>query len=134
MMIAVALVGVFLGLLAWDLRLQELSRAYRKQAYRVSRFEETKRLSEANLRKWSEGDRAVASATEEAMLTFEAAGVQKKELRVEVDFLRRRASKQREEADRVRALAEHYGSLRRKWERAARYPWRAVEPDPPDPE
>jgi hypothetical protein len=88
----------------------------------LGEFELTKRLSEATLREQSEADWAVAAATEEAMVTFEAAGVPKKELRREVAFLRRRGSKEREDADRVGVLAEHYGSLRRKWVRAARYP------------
>ena len=30
--------------------------------------------------------------------------------------------------------ADHHASLARKYERAARYPWLPVEPDPPEPE
>jgi hypothetical protein len=132
-MIAVAVVAVVLGMVAWVLRLQELSRAYRIHADRVGEFELNKRLSEAVLRRRSEADWAVAATTEEAMIAFEAAGVPKKELRSEVELLRRRAAKERQEADQVRDLAEHYGSVRRKWVRAARYPWLPVAPDPPLP-
>ena len=32
------------------------------------------------------------------------------------------------------AVAEHEAALRRKYERAVRYPWLPVEPDPPAPE
>ncbi len=31
-------------------------------------------------------------------------------------------------------LAAHYAGLKRKYERAARYPWLSVTPDPPEPE
>jgi hypothetical protein len=36
--------------------------------------------------------------------------------------------------DRMMERADHHASLARKYERAARYPWLSVEPDPPDPE
>ena len=36
--------------------------------------------------------------------------------------------------DRLRNRADHHAALRRKYERAARYPWMSVEPDPPEPE
>ena len=29
--------------------------------------------------------------------------------------------------------ADYHGAMRRKYERAARYPWLPVEPDPPEP-
>jgi hypothetical protein len=31
-------------------------------------------------------------------------------------------------------LGAYYGELRRKYERAASYPWLSIEPDPPEPE
>ena len=34
---------------------------------------------------------------------------------------------------RERARASHYGALAAKYQRAARYPWLPVEPDPPEP-
>jgi hypothetical protein len=34
----------------------------------------------------------------------------------------------------LRVVAAHESTLRRKYERAARYPWLPVEPDPPTPE
>ena len=36
--------------------------------------------------------------------------------------------------DRMMDRADHHASLARKYERAARYPWLPVEPDPPPPE
>jgi hypothetical protein len=36
--------------------------------------------------------------------------------------------------DRMMDRADHHASLARKYERAARYPWLPVEPDPPEPE
>jgi hypothetical protein len=36
--------------------------------------------------------------------------------------------------DRMIDRAHHHASLARKYERAARYPWLPVEPDPPEPE
>lgn len=35
---------------------------------------------------------------------------------------------------RSRRLAGYHATLRRKYERAARYPWLPIEPDPPEPE
>jgi hypothetical protein len=36
--------------------------------------------------------------------------------------------------DRMMDRADHHASLAGKYERAARYPWLLVEPDPPEPE
>jgi hypothetical protein len=36
--------------------------------------------------------------------------------------------------DRMMDRADHHASLAYKYERAARYPWLPVEPDPPEPE
>jgi hypothetical protein len=36
------------------------------------------------------------------------------------------------EAAKFAAVATHYAALVRKYERAARYPWLPVEPDPPE--
>ena len=33
-----------------------------------------------------------------------------------------------------RPRADYHGTMRRKYERAARYPWLAVAPDPPEPQ
>jgi hypothetical protein len=38
------------------------------------------------------------------------------------------------EQERQRKRVEHFGQLRLKYERAARYPWLPVAPDPPKPE
>jgi hypothetical protein len=35
---------------------------------------------------------------------------------------------------RDRAVVDHYHSLHEKYERAARYPWLPIAPDPPEPE
>jgi hypothetical protein len=35
---------------------------------------------------------------------------------------------------RIRKLGEHSGKLKRTYEKAARYPWLPVEPDPPEPD
>lgn len=35
---------------------------------------------------------------------------------------------------RMKAMAAYYGMMRKKYERAARYPWLPIEPDPPPPE
>jgi hypothetical protein len=38
----------------------------------------------------------------------------------------------REDAEYSRRRAAHYASLKRNYERAARYPWLSVETDPPE--
>jgi hypothetical protein len=43
------------------------------------------------------------------------------------------ARKERAGERRYRALARYHVELRRKYERAARYPWLPVAPDPPEP-
>ena len=40
----------------------------------------------------------------------------------------------RHRVEMYRDEANHHGRLRRKYARAARYPWLPVEPDPPEPE
>jgi hypothetical protein len=40
----------------------------------------------------------------------------------------------RDEAARCARISAHYTRLKLKYERAARYPWLPVEPDPPEPE
>jgi hypothetical protein len=40
----------------------------------------------------------------------------------------------REAASNIRQLAERAAARRRCYERAARYPWLAIPPDPPEPE
>ena len=39
----------------------------------------------------------------------------------------------REDVERSRRRAAHYASLKRKYKHTARYPWRSVEADPPEP-
>ena len=39
----------------------------------------------------------------------------------------------REDAEQATRRAAYHASLKRKYERAARYPWLPVEPDPPPP-
>ena len=44
------------------------------------------------------------------------------------------AANERSAEKKLRARAEFHDALRLKYERAARYPWLSVRPDPPDPE
>jgi hypothetical protein len=44
------------------------------------------------------------------------------------------AAKERDGERKHLTLASFHGELRRKYERAARYPWLPVAPDPPEPE
>src|SRR5262249_29511801 len=43
------------------------------------------------------------------------------------------AAVQRSEERRLRALSRYHDALRRMYERAARYPWPLIGPDPPPP-
>jgi hypothetical protein len=45
-----------------------------------------------------------------------------------------RASQARWAVEEAWRAIEYHGSMRDKYERAARFPWLAVEPDPPEPE
>jgi hypothetical protein len=44
------------------------------------------------------------------------------------------AAKEAAHRPELTAKAAHHASMRQKYERAARYPWLAVEPDPPGPD
>jgi hypothetical protein len=54
LMLLIALAGVFLALIAYDLWLQERARTYRRRAWRMGSLEETNRSIEAQLRRQSE--------------------------------------------------------------------------------
>lgn len=132
-MVIVAVMAIILGFIAWDIRLQAIARVYRSRAWKMGRIEETNRLAESYLSKQSESDRLLTGAIEQAMADFKSAGARKRELEREAESLREHALKVRAEAIQKRKITAHYGSLRKRYEEAARHPWREVAPDPPEP-
>jgi hypothetical protein len=50
------------------------------------------------------------------------------------EHLERLLNTVRENAERSRRRAAHHAALKHKYEHAARFPWRPIEPDPPEPE
>ena len=140
MMVVISVIGRFGGAGMEVPRLRELALTYRRRARsHAGRERHARREAEEHgesLAYWS----AVAAGREEAGRALgstsppdggpDSAGSGADRVTP--------ASEQPEELARLVALWErrvaHYDRMRRKWQRAAFYPWRPVEPDPPEPE
>jgi hypothetical protein len=127
-MAAVAIVAVAIG----GEMMRRRSVSYRGQANRYA-------LAEAKVRTWGKNSdqrtaehkkhlRKVQSFAESGGGAFRASW------KSFIDSATRSVTLASEEAERFHRLAAHYAALRMKYERAARYPWLPVEPDPPKPE
>lgn len=114
LMIAVAVVAVLTACAAGAWRLNRLSRYYRSQAAILSHAE--KRATEG----LKDQEEELASIAKRDPLA-------RAKLKDFEDVARHCAGQ-------YAALAEHAAALKLKYERAARYPWLPVEPDPPEPE
>jgi hypothetical protein len=135
MMVVVAIVAIALGGGLWGSKMIRLSRGYALDAQMNAGFE--------NL--WLQmAAQSVAQAEEMDKSPFDEPFNKEAPLLVRVivkaklgDFeasQRTLAAKFRGFAAREARKAAHHASLRRKYERASRYPWLSVEPNPPDPE
>jgi hypothetical protein len=106
MMVAVAFAGLVLAPAAWGIRLLGYAEGFRRQSARMQARERRDFMACRYWRDAAETNRALGVAAE----------------------------KERANAAHFERLAGYCGSLSRKYERAARYPWLPVEPDPPEPE
>ncbi|MDB5349658.1 MAG: hypothetical protein JWN86_905 [Planctomycetota bacterium] len=128
-MVAVAITSLVLALIAWDLRLQRLSAEYRRTAARMGASEAACRAAEEHWCNSSRTDQLLAEAQVKAAAGFEPLG----DVRFKTEALKSTAVKGREIADQKGKLADHFGTMRVKYQSAARYPWRSLAPDPPEP-
>ena len=142
MMIAVAIVGIGVGIESMRRRrVACLEKAYewRKlewvdtqmadyhENYSAPRYDESARNWELGV---EESRKLAAKFGEQNALIPGSVEAQERN----ASDARNRARSAREEAHRERARAVWTGALARKYERAARYPWLSVAPDPPEPE
>jgi hypothetical protein len=125
MMVVVALVAVAMGATLWGLKMRRLARSYALRASMSKQFETECRGFEADTVKTGQG------VDELRRLRRDPASVFSDELD---ETEKQLASKVWEDAAYWRRIAAHYASLKRKYERAARYPWVTIQPDPPEPE
>ena len=117
LMLAVGLAVVAVGGGVWGYRMWRLSNAYEGKAQFYKTVEE-------NLRMVGAIHRRGAIAPEELMAEYAAQGM---------PTSNPNAARHSEEAAHNATKAAYFADLVRKYERAARYPWLGVEPDPPVP-
>jgi hypothetical protein len=151
-MIAVAVVGVVIPIGREAVRLQRLSRYYRQKATESTRLETSfrnfaarrarssmkERLHAESLRKGSLPDDYFPGSKDGMPTLDEPSAFTRKEImdlyRGFADVEEQAARREGEaEANHTRR-ADYYARSARKYERAARYPWLPVPPDPPAPE
>jgi hypothetical protein len=125
MMVIVALVALAMGATLWGLKMRRLARFHALRASMSKLFETECRGYEADTVKTGRGvDELRRLRRDPASVFSDELDETEKEL----------ASKVWEDAAYWRRIAAHYASLKRKYERAARYPWVTIQPDPPEPE
>jgi hypothetical protein len=126
MMVVVAIVALALGSTLWGLKMRRLARSYALRASMSKQLESKHRGLEAR----------VTGAVQEIEELQQEIG-EPGPVREEPSFAAIGLDQMRlisEYAAHSRRLADHHATLRRKYERAARYPWLPVDPDPPEPE
>jgi hypothetical protein len=125
LMTAVAITGAFFGGAVWGVRMERLGIDYRnRSADHAKREAQYQATVVQRQRKIETTERLLARLV----------GV--------IDGARAEAWRQNREAELQQwkdmkaahnTLANYHGRLRRKYERAARYPWLPIAPDPPEP-
>jgi hypothetical protein len=124
MMIAVALLALGLGVTVWGLRRSRLASHYAFKAEEngqkeyVSQFIYTDALAALH----DLDERRRAQSDQHFALTGERR-----------EFWQKDATAMREHLAQLLRRVEYYSSMKRKYERAARYPWLSVAADPPEP-
>jgi hypothetical protein len=129
-MLLVALAILAIGGGIWGYSMRRLSRYYAGEAEFAWRCERYRRERAATLTQTARVDEKSADRTPGSELADQTPLDTKKQKAKED---RREAVDTREDAALWTARADHWAALARKYERAARYPWLAVEPDTPEP-
>jgi len=131
MMLVVALVALGMGATLWGVKMKRLASYYALEARRNKQDETFYRGFEANWRRLAQRiderlrfHRVPPAFGSSDDLTGEL--IDRERWRLSTDAL--------EATARWGTKAAHYAALNRKYERAARYPWLPVGPDPPVPE
>jgi hypothetical protein len=126
MMVVVAIVALALGSTLWGLKMRRLARSY---ALRAS----TAKQAETNYRGLETKVTRAVREIELGQKMIEPRPVREEPrfASIALDHQMRRALGL---AAYLKRLGDHHATLRRKYERAARYPWLTIEPGPPWPE
>jgi hypothetical protein len=122
-MVAIAVVAIAISGTLWGLKMRRLSRLFELQAQGHKQLETLCRQAEA---------RSLKSLAE-----FEDLGRRHRKLSrsIEVEGMWAEIEEnERRFAGLMARRGDHYASLNQKYERAARYPWLTVAPDPARPE
>jgi hypothetical protein len=126
MMVVVAIVALALGSTLWGLKMRRLAHFYAVRASMSKQLETKHRGLEARVtREIQEIEKLQQEIGEPRPVTDEPsfASISAKQMRRVLEAVAH-----------TKKLADHHATLRRKYERAARYPWLNIEPDPPEPE
>jgi hypothetical protein len=128
MMVLVAAVALALGATVWGFEMRRLASSDALRARMHMQLETMHRGDEAKvLKATQEIEQLQKESDQEGPLLDEDTYASSAFVN---DGMRRLS----EVAARSRRLADHHAALKRKYERAARYPWLTIEPDPPEPE
>jgi hypothetical protein len=126
LMVVVAFAGFVMGGGVWGYRMWLLARVYAFEAPRQRIFERACRAFEASMLELAEGIGEVPPRSR----------LKSSDQRLPIEVDRQNAAlvaNYRQDAAQCALLAEYYAAIARRHERAARYPWLAVEPDPKEP-
>jgi hypothetical protein len=133
MMAAVAFVGLALGAGLWSVKMRRLAHSYALRASANKQIETAHRGSEARLlRRVQEFDRLAQEIDELRRLNRDSDEAAFDP--VSPGHLMTLETGLRETAESFKRKADHYAALSHKYENAARFPWRAIGPDPSEPE
>jgi hypothetical protein len=131
-MIAVAAAGVMLSQIA-HVRLKQRQRAF--LALTTAHAQKVVAIRERKV-DLDHAARDIASFLDErrtVQLTIVGLGATGLPGPSSLEIVKAELSRQQRESDRLARSIDYYISLKRKYERAAIYPWLPVEPDPPEP-
>lgn len=132
-MIAVAAVALLVGSGIEGRRLYNLSKSYRARAIRAEQDEQRSRTYvkeyAQDCEEWSKRVRDTQLEIKEFAHRPEIVNLLLDTLKGEEDLERHSL----EYTEQFATIADYFAALKRKYRRAARYPWLSVAPDPPFP-
>jgi hypothetical protein len=121
-MIAIALIAIAIAGTLWGLKMRRLSKAYAATAQTHKRFEAVCRQFEADSRQIAEShDELRRLRSDDETPFFKEMYEREKHL----------STRMWESVAHSANNADHHAAMKRKYERAARYPWLTVDGDPP---
>jgi hypothetical protein len=127
MMVVVAIVALTLGATVWGIKMRRLTSSNAIIARMHLQLETRHRGDEAM---WLRATQQIEKLEEER---DQAGPHLDEDTYADSEWANHHLQRLSEAAERSRRLADHHAALKRKYERAARYPWLTIERGPPEP-